>query len=163
AHQVFVRTRLQHLTGDLRPDDHVVAHAARLAVVVNEAVTAGHPFEEVLVADLPLPGQDVGQLQGILGGLPVVFRLSFVHRRLLLMRRTAATRCPQTRISDLDAPMRILAPFLRPFSEHPFGAPAPSPAVPPRKRQASGSSAFRSSRWNSRRCWGVNAAASWSS
>src|SRR5262245_15511685 len=34
AHHVFVLTRLQHLTGDLRPDDHVVAHAARLAVVV---------------------------------------------------------------------------------------------------------------------------------
>src|SRR5690242_16495746 len=51
AHHVLVLARLQHLAGDLGPEDHVVAHAARLAVVVHEPVAAGHPLQEVLVAD----------------------------------------------------------------------------------------------------------------
>jgi hypothetical protein len=41
--------------------------------MVNQTVTASHPLQEVLVADPPLSDQHMGQLQGILGRLPVVF------------------------------------------------------------------------------------------
>jgi hypothetical protein len=82
AHHVLVLARLQHLTGDGGADDHLAAHAARLAVVVDEPVAAGHALQEVLVADLPLADQDTGQFQGFLGRFPVVFGGPFIFHGL---------------------------------------------------------------------------------
>src|SRR5262245_32552655 len=84
AHHVFVLARPDHLTSDLGTKNQVVAHAARLAVVVHQIVTAGHALEKVLVADLALPGEDFRQLKGVVSGLLVIFGLSLVVRLWLL-------------------------------------------------------------------------------
>src|SRR5437868_5558496 len=69
---VLVLAGRQHLPGHLGPEDDVATHAARLAVVVHRAVAAGHPLQEVLVADPPLAGQGAGQFQRVLGGAAVI-------------------------------------------------------------------------------------------
>src|SRR5262249_32495018 len=84
AHHVLVLARLDHLTGDLGTKDHVVAQAARLAVVVHEVVAAGHALQKVLVADPALPGQAFGQFQRVLSRLPVVFGFPLFVRLSLL-------------------------------------------------------------------------------
>src|SRR5262249_29676431 len=84
AHHVFVLASLDHLTGDFGTEDHVVALAARFAVVVSQFVAAGHALQKVLVADTALPGQDFRQFQRLFSRLLVVFGGSFFERLSLL-------------------------------------------------------------------------------
>src|SRR5438876_11584476 len=51
AHHVFILACLDHFTGDLGTEDHVVALAARFAVMVHKLVAASHALQKVLVAD----------------------------------------------------------------------------------------------------------------
>jgi hypothetical protein len=76
----FVVARLDHLTGDIGTEDHVMALATRLAIVVSEFVAAGHALQKALVADPALAAKNFRRFQCVVSRLHVIFGCPFFVR-----------------------------------------------------------------------------------